>query len=83
MRPLAAHELDSALHVIEAAQALARGDDLAEMLAGLARQLTEFTDATACLISVVDAPRGVIRNRAGRPAVRRSTRSPTTRARRL
>jgi putative nucleotidyltransferase with HDIG domain len=65
VRPLAAHELDSALHVIEAAQALARGDDLAEMLAGLARQLTEFTDATACLISVVDAPRGVIRNRAG------------------
>src|SRR5207249_11232366 len=42
-----------------------RGDDLAEMLAGLARQLTEFIDATACLVSVVDAERGVIRNRAG------------------
>jgi|1186.fasta_scaffold04073_2 putative nucleotidyltransferase with HDIG domain len=65
VRPLAAHELDSALQVIEAAQTLARGDDLAEMLAGLARQLTEFTDSTACLISVVDLPRGVIRNRAG------------------
>jgi putative nucleotidyltransferase with HDIG domain len=51
--------------VIEAAQTLAAGDDQAEMLAGLARQLTEFLDATACLVSVVDHERAVLRNRAG------------------
>jgi len=44
---------------------LAGGDDLAEMLAGLARQVAEFIGASACLISVADAERGIVRDRAG------------------
>ena len=35
------------------------------MLAGLARQVAEFIGASACLISIVDAERGVVRDRAG------------------
>jgi putative nucleotidyltransferase with HDIG domain len=52
--------------VIEAAQALAgaRGD-MADTLAGLARQLTEFIDASACLISLIDAESGTVVDRAG------------------
>ena len=65
MEPLAAEQLEPVLRVIEAAQSLAAGDDVPEMLASLSRQLTEFLGASACLISVVDAERGVVRDRAG------------------
>ena len=65
MQPLAPDQLESVLRVIEAAQSLAAGDDVPEMLASLSRQLTEFLDASACLISEFDADRGIVRNRAG------------------
>ncbi len=66
VRPLRPDELEPALRVIEAAQALATaGGDTAETLAGLARQLTEFVDASACLISLVDLDRGTVHDRAG------------------
>ena len=65
MEPLAPEQLEPVLRVIEAAQSLAAGDDVPEMLASLSRQLTEFLDASACLVSVVDAERGVVRDRAG------------------
>jgi len=65
MEPLAAEQLEPVLRVIEAAQSLAAGDDVPEMLASLSRQLTEFLDASACLVSVVDAERGVVCDRAG------------------
>src|SRR5690348_15772774 len=55
VRPLRADQLEPALRVIEAAQHLAAtGGDLDDTLAGLARQLTEFIDASACLISRID-----------------------------
>ncbi len=57
--------MEPVLGVIEAAQALYALDDVAEMLAVLARQLTEILAADACLISVIDAPGGTVRNRAG------------------
>ena len=65
MEPLAREQLEPVLRVIEAAQSLASGDDVPEMLASLSRQLTEFLGASACLVSVVDAERGVVRDRAG------------------
>jgi len=65
MEPLAAEQLEPVLRVIEAAQSLAAGDDVPEMLASLSRQLTEFLDASACLVSIVDTERGVVRDRAG------------------
>jgi putative nucleotidyltransferase with HDIG domain len=64
MEPLAPEQLEPVLRVIEAAQSLAAGDDVPEMLADLSRQLTEFLNASACLISVLDAERGVVRDRA-------------------
>ena len=51
--------------MIEAAQSLAAGDDVPEMLADLSRQLTVFLGASACMISVFDRERGVVRDRAG------------------
>ncbi|MDX6495707.1 MAG: hypothetical protein QOE17_1693, partial [Gaiellales bacterium] len=65
MEPLAREQLEPVLRVIEAAQSLAAGDDVPEMLASLSRQLTEFLGASACLVSIVDAERGVVRDRAG------------------
>jgi len=65
VEPLAPEQLEPVLRVIEAAQSLASGDDVPEMLASLSRQLTEFLDASACLVSVLDSERGVVRNRAG------------------
>ncbi|MDX6544376.1 MAG: hypothetical protein QOG02_150, partial [Gaiellales bacterium] len=64
MEPLAPEQLEPVLRVIEAAQSLAAGDDVPEMLADLSRQLTEFLNASACLISVLDAERGFLRDRA-------------------
>ena len=63
--PLRPDQLEPALRLIEAAQSLAGGDDVAEMLAGLSRQMTEFLDASACLISIYDADAGLVRDRAG------------------
>ena len=63
--PLRAEHLTPALEVIEAAQSLAALDDVAEMLAALARHLTDVLDTDACLISAVDSELGVVRNRAG------------------
>ena len=66
VRPLRADQLEPALRVIEAAQHLAAtGGDLADTLAGLARQLTEFIDASACLISRLDLERGTVHDYAG------------------
>ena len=56
--PLRPEQLTPALRVIEAAQSLAGRTTWPEMLAALARQLTEFLDASACLISLVDAELG-------------------------
>jgi putative nucleotidyltransferase with HDIG domain len=63
--PLRAEHLEPAVGVIEAAQALSTLDDLAEMLAELARHLAEALDADACLVSLVDAATATVRNRAG------------------
>jgi putative nucleotidyltransferase with HDIG domain len=63
--PLQRDQLETVLRVIEAAQSLAAGDDVPAMLADLSRQLTEFLGASACMISLVDEPRGVVRDRAG------------------
>ena len=63
--PLAPHHLEPVLQVIEAAQALAGGDDVPSMLADLSRQLTEFLDASACMISVVDLDARIVRDLAG------------------
>jgi len=66
VRPLRADQLEPALRVIEAAQHLAAtGGDLNDTLAGLARQLTEFIDASACLISRIDLERGTVNDCAG------------------
>ena len=66
VRPLRADQLEPALRVIEAAQHLAAtGGDLNDTLAGLARQLTEFIDASACLISRIDMERGTVNDCAG------------------
>jgi putative nucleotidyltransferase with HDIG domain len=51
--------------VIEAAQSLAAGDSVPDMLADLSRQLTDFLGASACMISLVDAEREVVRDCAG------------------
>ena len=51
--------------MIETVQALARLDDVADMLAELARHLTEVLDADGCLISLVDSEHGTMRSRAG------------------
>ena len=48
MEPLTGEQLEPVLRVIEAAQSLAAGDDVPEMLASLSRQLTEFLGASAC-----------------------------------
>jgi putative nucleotidyltransferase with HDIG domain len=63
--PLGADQLEPVLRVIEAAQSLAAGDDVPAMLADLSRQLTTFLGASACMISVFDPERGVVRDRAG------------------
>jgi putative nucleotidyltransferase with HDIG domain len=63
--PLRAEQLDAVLHVIEAAQSLAAGDDVAEMLAALARELTELLGASGCMVSIYDRERGLVRDRAG------------------
>jgi putative nucleotidyltransferase with HDIG domain len=63
--PLRAEHLTPALEVFEAAQSLAELEDVPEMLAALARDLTEVLDADACLISLVDAEHGLVRNHAG------------------
>jgi putative nucleotidyltransferase with HDIG domain len=65
VKPLQPHQLEPVLRVIEAAQTLAEGDDVPEMLANLARQLTEFLDGTACFVSVLDPDRDVLIDRAG------------------
>jgi len=51
--------------MIETVQELARLDDVADMLAGLARHLTEVLDADGCLVSLIDSEHGTIRSRAG------------------
>src|ERR1700760_1580992 len=63
--PLQRDQLEPVLRVIEAAQSLAAGDSGPEMLADPSRQLTDFPGAAACMISLVDADRGVIRDCAG------------------
>ncbi len=66
-RPIAAFDadqLESALEVIEVVQALSAQEDVSEMLASLARNLTEILDADACLVSVYDAERDTVRNTA-------------------
>jgi putative nucleotidyltransferase with HDIG domain len=63
--PLQRDQLEPVLRVIEAAQSLASGDDVPAMLADLSRQLTEFLGASACMISLVDQQRGVVRDCAG------------------
>jgi putative nucleotidyltransferase with HDIG domain len=63
--PLQHDQLEPVLRVIEAAQSLAAGDDVPEMLADLSRQLTDFLGASACMISLVDEERGVVRDCAG------------------
>jgi putative nucleotidyltransferase with HDIG domain len=65
LRPLRPDQLEPALRLIEAAQSLAAGDDVPGMLADLSRQLTEFLDASACMISTLDDERRVVRDRAG------------------
>jgi len=72
MAPLGAEQLEPALEVIEAAQQLWSLDDIPEMLAVLARQLTDWLAASACLVSLVDEERGSVRGRAGhaRPPLR-------------
>jgi putative nucleotidyltransferase with HDIG domain len=63
--PLQRDQLEPVLRVIEAAQSLAAGDSVPEMLADLSRQLTDFLGASACMISVVDPGRDVVRDCAG------------------
>jgi len=63
--PLQRDQLEPVLRVIEAAQSLAGGDSVPDMLADLSRQLTDFLGASACMISLVDADRGVVRDCAG------------------
>jgi putative nucleotidyltransferase with HDIG domain len=58
-------QLEPVLRVIEAAQSLAAGDSVPDMLAHLSRQLTDFLGASACMISLVDPDRGVVRDCAG------------------
>jgi len=62
---LAAEHLEPALGVFEAAQALFTLDDVAEMLAVLARSLCELVDAKACMVSTIDLHAGTVRDRAG------------------
>jgi putative nucleotidyltransferase with HDIG domain len=62
---LAAEHLEPALGVFEAAQALFTLDDVAEMLAVLARSLCELVDAKACMVSTIDLQTGTVRDRAG------------------
>ncbi len=62
---LAAEHLEPALVVFEAAQALFALDDVAEMLAVLARSLCELIDAKACMVSIIDMTAGTVRDRAG------------------
>jgi putative nucleotidyltransferase with HDIG domain len=62
---IAAEHLEPALGVFEAAQALFTHDDVAEMLAVLARSLCELVDAKACMISSVDMDAATVRDLAG------------------
>ena len=62
--PLPAEHLELVAGVVEAAQELAELDDVAQMLAVLARRLTELVDGSACLISVIDTEARTIRDRA-------------------
>ena len=50
--------LEAALGVIEAVQSLGELVDVAEILATLARRLTELVDASACLVSLIDVAGG-------------------------
>jgi len=63
--PLRQDQLEPVLQVIEAAQSMAAGDDVPAVLADLSRQLTTFLDASACMISLLDDERGILRDRAG------------------
>jgi putative nucleotidyltransferase with HDIG domain len=63
--PLQRDQLEPVLRVIEAAQSLAAGDSVPDMLADLSRQLTDFLGASACMISLLDADRSVVRDCAG------------------
>jgi putative nucleotidyltransferase with HDIG domain len=63
--PLGRDQLEPVLRVIEAAQSLATGDSVPDMLADLSRQLTDFLGASACMISLVDMERAVVRDCAG------------------
>jgi putative nucleotidyltransferase with HDIG domain len=68
VRPIAAlgpDHLESALVVVEVVQALSALEDVSEMLASLARNLTEILDADACMVSTFDPARGMLRNTAG------------------
>ncbi len=62
---IAAEHLEPALGVFEAAQALFTHDDVAEMLAVLARSLCELVDAKACMVSSVDMDASAVRDLAG------------------
>jgi putative nucleotidyltransferase with HDIG domain len=62
---IAAEHLEPALGVFEAAQALFTHDDVAEMLAVLARSLCELVDAKACMVSSVDMDAASVRDLAG------------------
>jgi putative nucleotidyltransferase with HDIG domain len=64
-QPVRVEHLEPAVGMIETVQELARLDDVADMLAGLARHLTEVLDADGCLVSVIDSEHGTIRSRAG------------------
>ncbi|HWH66497.1 MAG TPA: HD domain-containing phosphohydrolase, partial [Gaiellales bacterium] len=63
--PLRQDQLEPVLQVIEAAQSMAAGDDVPAVLADLSRQLTTFLNASACMISLLDDERGILRDRAG------------------
>jgi putative nucleotidyltransferase with HDIG domain len=62
---IAAEHLEPALGVFEAAQALFTHDDVAEMLAVLARSLCELVDAKACMVSSIDMDASAVRDLAG------------------
>jgi putative nucleotidyltransferase with HDIG domain len=62
---LSAESLEPALSVFEAAQSLFALDDVAEMLAVLARHLCELVDAKACMVSSIDLEAATVRDRAG------------------
>jgi putative nucleotidyltransferase with HDIG domain len=62
---IAAEHLEPALGVFEAAQALFTHDDVAEMLAVLARSLCELVDAKACMVSSIDMDASSVRDLAG------------------